>query len=100
MAGIDAYPDPGDTSMLKERIRYLAGSSKLPFVPEFGSGSWFDREQLLSPKEERFGYLYAFMNGMKAVNFICLLTVTVGLVARFEMMALSGRNGTKCFWIC
>ena len=72
VAGIDAYPDPGDTSMLKERIRYLAGSSRLPFVPEFGSGSWFDREQLLSPQEEKFGYLYAFMNGMKAVNFYML----------------------------
>ena len=69
---VSQWPDPGDTSMLKERIRYLAGSSKLPFVPEFGSGSWFDREQLLSPKEERFGYLYAFMNGMKAVNFYML----------------------------
>lgn len=72
VAGMDAYPDPGDTSMLKERIRYLSGSSRLPFVPEFGSGSWFDRGLLLSPDEELFGYLYAFANGMKAVNFYML----------------------------
>lgn len=69
VAGIDAYPEPNDSEMLKQRIRYLAGSSRLPFVPEFGSGSWFDRGQVLSAKEEEFGYLYAFMNGMKAVNF-------------------------------
>lgn len=72
VAGMDAYPEPGDSSMLKERIRYLAGSSRLPFVPEFGSGSWFDRGTLLSPEEERFGYLYAWMNGLKAVNFYML----------------------------
>ncbi|MDO4340481.1 MAG: beta-galactosidase [Eubacteriales bacterium] len=72
VAGMDAYPDPGDTSMLKERIRYLAGSSRLPFVPEFGSGSWFDRGILLTPEEELFGYLYSIMNGLKAVNFYML----------------------------
>ncbi len=72
VAGIDAYPEPQDTKMLKERIRYLAGSSRLPFVPEFGSGSWFDRGRVLSAGEEEFGYLYAFMNGLKAVNFYML----------------------------
>lgn len=72
VAGMDAYPDPGDISMLKERIRYLSGSSRLPFVPEFGSGSWFDRGTLLSPEQELFGYLYAAANGMKAVNFYML----------------------------
>ena len=71
-AGIDAYPEPGDTAMLKERIRYLAGSSRFPFVPEFGSGSWFDREVLLTAEEERFGYLYSVMNGLKGVNFYML----------------------------
>lgn len=72
VAGIDAYPEPCDTKMLKQRIRYLAGSSRLPFVPEFGSGSWFDRGEVLNAGEEEFGYLYAFMNGMKAVNFYML----------------------------
>lgn len=72
VAGMDAYPEPGDTKMLRERIRYLAGSSRLPFVPEFGSGSWFDRGEVLTPEQEEFGYLYAFMNGMKAVNFYML----------------------------
>lgn len=73
VAGMDAYPEPGDTDMLKERIRYLCGSSRLPFVPEFGSGSWFDRGGLLKPEEELFGYLYSLMNGLKAVNFYMLV---------------------------
>lgn len=72
-AGIDAYPEPNDTDMLRERIRYLAGSSRLPYVPEFGSGSWFDRNCLLSGKEEEFGYLYSIMNGLKAINFYMLV---------------------------
>ncbi len=73
IAGMDAYQEPGDTAMLQERIRYLAGSSKLAFVPEFGSGSWFDRECLLTPEEEEYGYLYSFMNGLKAINFYMLV---------------------------
>lgn len=73
VSGMDAYPEIGDTSMLRRRIRYLAGSSRLPYVPEFGSGSWFDRQTLLSPEEEEFGYLYSFMNGLKAVNFYMLV---------------------------
>lgn len=72
VAGIDAYPEPNDTVMLKERIRYLAASSRFPFVPEFGSGSWFDREVLLTAEEERFAYLYSFMNGLKGINFYML----------------------------
>ena len=72
VAGIDAYPDPEDTDMLRRRIRYLTGSSRLPYVPEFGSGSWFDRGILLTAAEEEFGYLYSLMNGLKAVNFYML----------------------------
>lgn len=72
VAGIDAYPEKNDTKMLKQRIRYMAGSSRLVFVPEFGSGSWFDRGTLLTEKQEAFSYLYALMNGMKAVNFYML----------------------------
>jgi len=73
VAGIDAYPEPGDTKMLRQRIRYLAGSSRLPYVPEFGSGSWFDRGIILTPEEEEFSYLYSFMNGLKAINFYMLV---------------------------
>jgi len=73
IAGIDAYQEPNDTMMLQERMRYLAGSSKLPFVPEFGSGSWFDRNCLLTAEEEEYGYLYSFMNGLKAISFYMLV---------------------------
>lgn len=73
VAGMDAYPEPYDAELLKERIRFLSGSSRLNFVPEFGSGSYFDRGLVLSAKEEEFGYFYAFMNGMKAVNYYMLV---------------------------
>ncbi|MDD2970646.1 MAG: beta-galactosidase [Lachnospiraceae bacterium] len=73
VAGMDAYPEPGDTTMLRERIRFLAGSSRLPYVPEFGSGSWFDRNLIMSAEQEEFSYLYAFMNGLKAINYYMLV---------------------------
>lgn len=73
VAGMDAYPEPYDAGMLKERIRFLSGSSRLNFVPEFGAGSYFDRGLVLSAEEEEFGYFYAFMNGMKAVNYYMLV---------------------------
>lgn len=73
LAGIDAYPEGGSTAMLKQRIRFMSGSSRLAYVPEFGSGSWFDREYLLSAEEERFAYLYSFMNGLKAINYYMLV---------------------------
>lgn len=72
VAGIDAYPEPGDAAMLRTRVRYLAGSARLPFIPEFGSGSWFDRGCVLTAEQQEYGYLYAFMNGLKAVNFYTL----------------------------
>jgi len=72
LVGIDAYPEGWDLAVLRERIRYMASGSILPFVPEFGCGSYFDRGYALSADQEEYGYLYAFMNGMKAVNFYML----------------------------
>ena len=72
IAGIDAYGEPDEIDMLQTRVRYLAGSAKLPFIPEFGSGSWFDRGCVLTPTQQEYAYLYAFMNGLKAVNFYML----------------------------
>ena len=72
VAGIDAYGEPNDVAMLQTRVRYLAGSSRLPFIPEFGSGSWFDRGCVLTAAQQEYAYLYAFMNGLKAVNFYML----------------------------
>lgn len=72
VAGIDAYGEPDDVAMLQTRVRYLAGSSRLPFIPEFGSGSWFDRGCVLTAAQQEYAYLYAFMNGLKAVNFYML----------------------------
>ena len=72
IAGIDAYGEPDEVDMLKTRVRYLAGSAKLPFIPEFGSGSWFDRGCVLTAAQQEYAYLYAFMNGLRAVNFYML----------------------------
>jgi beta-galactosidase len=72
-AGMDLYCAPGDTATIRERILFLSGSCKLCFVPEFGSGSYWDEGFILSPGQQEFGYLYAFMHGMKAVNFYMLV---------------------------
>ncbi|RXZ82204.1 hypothetical protein EBB07_10985 [Paenibacillaceae bacterium] len=73
LVGIDMYAETWEASMLKEKVKYLSGSSILPFVPEFGSGSWFDRQTVLLPEEGEFTTAYVFMHGLKAVNYYMLV---------------------------
>lgn len=69
LVGIDCYNTKEEFKEIKNRVRFMNGTSVLPFIPEFGSGSWCWRETTLSPDEEEFIYLYAYMYGLKAANF-------------------------------
>ncbi len=66
--GIDAYPNRKKLVGLKRKIRYLCGTTNLPFCPEFGCGIWSDQTWVLEPDELRFTILYAFMCGLRAIN--------------------------------
>jgi beta-galactosidase len=56
-----------------QSIRYLAGTTRLPFVPEFGCGIWSHHALTSTPDEQEFITLLAFMHGLKAFNLYMLV---------------------------
>lgn len=71
--GINLYRPPQGYAGTVQRMRYLAGTTRLPFVPEFGSGIWSHHPQTPTPEEQEFTTLAALMHGMRAVNFYMLV---------------------------
>ncbi len=71
--GMNLYRNQEDYSGAVQRIRFLAGSTRLPFVPEFGNGLWSHHPQTFTPAEEEFITLGALMHGLKAINFYMLV---------------------------
>jgi beta-galactosidase len=71
--GMNLYRAPQGYAGTMQRIRYLAGSTRLPFVPEFGSGIWSHHTRTPTPAEEEFTTLAALMYGMRAVNFYMIV---------------------------
>ena len=71
--GLNLYRGPQEYAGTMQRIRYLAGTTRLPFVPEFGSGIWSHHPRTPTPEEQEFTTLAALMYGMRAVNFYMLV---------------------------
>lgn len=71
IAGVDGYPLPSEYVALKRSAKYISTVSRLPFIPEFGSGSWaYYRSPTAS--EERFTTRTVFMHGVRAINYYML----------------------------
>jgi beta-galactosidase len=71
--GMNLYCNKEEYATVARRLRFLAGATQLPFVPEFGAGLWSHHKRTFMPEEHEFITLAAFMNGMKAVNFYMLV---------------------------
>ncbi|HEY7122585.1 MAG TPA: beta-galactosidase [Ktedonobacterales bacterium] len=71
--GLNLYRGPHDYTGTIQRMRYLAGTTRLPFVPEFGSGIWSHHPRTPTAAEQEFTTLAALMHGMRAVNFYMLV---------------------------
>ncbi len=71
--GMNLYRNKEDYWGAMQRIRYLAGTTRLPFVPEFGSGLWSHHQATFTPNEEEYITLAALMHGLKAINFYMLV---------------------------
>jgi beta-galactosidase len=71
--GLNLYRSPKQYKGVRRRMRYLAGTTRLPFVPEFGSGIWSHHHQTPTAAEEEFVTLAALMYGLRAVNFYMLV---------------------------
>ncbi len=71
--GLNLYRNQEDYWGAVQRMRYLAGTTRLPFVPEFGNGLWSHHPATFTPDEEEFITLAALMHGLKAINFYMLV---------------------------
>lgn len=70
--GIDIYPHKEDYEFIKLGAEYTSVTSRMPFIPEFGSGVWFWYKSLL-PEDEIFTTLTVFMHGIKAINYYMIV---------------------------
>jgi beta-galactosidase len=68
LAGVDLYHKRGELRAVKRRALTLAGSSRLPYVPELQSGGWPWWVPLLAPDRDTTA-LGALMHGVRAANF-------------------------------
>ena len=71
--GINLYSNKEQYAGTVCRIRYLAGATRLPFVPEFGCGLWSHHPRVFTPEEHEFITLSALMHGLKAFNLYMLV---------------------------
>ena len=71
--GMNLYRNREDYWGAVQRMRYLAGTTRLPFVPEFGNGLWSHHQATFTPDEEEFITLSALLHGLKAINFYMLV---------------------------
>ena len=72
VAGVDLYRSRKDYNGVKTAARFLAGTSRLPFIPELGSGGWPWWKPLFL-KDQELATRAALMNGVKAANFYMLV---------------------------
>lgn len=70
VVGINMHTGRGDYLRLRDTANFLAATSRLPFVPELGSGCRFGKT--LAPEDQEFACYAAFMHGVKAVNHYML----------------------------
>ena len=71
--GMNLYRNKESSRGAMQSIRYLAGTTRLPFVPEFGCGVWSHHALTPTPDEQEFITLLAFMYGLKAFNLYMLV---------------------------
>ncbi len=71
--GMNLYRNKEDYWGAVQRMRYLVGTTRLPFVPEFGSGLWSHHHATFTPDEEEYITMAALTHGLKAINFYMLV---------------------------
>ncbi|MBX3062223.1 MAG: beta-galactosidase [Anaerolineae bacterium] len=71
IAGVDAYPRVSQYPAVKRGSQFTSTMSRLPFIPEFGSGVWAWYRPL-SVEDQRFNMRATFMHGIRAINYYML----------------------------
>ena len=71
--GINLYRNQESYRGGVQQIRFMAGSTRLPFVPELGCGIWSHHPRTPIPAEQEFITLSTLMFGLKAFNLYMLV---------------------------
>ena len=71
--GINQYRNKEDYAWVRRQGRYMAGSTRTPFIPELGCGIWSHHLQTPMPDDEEFITLTTLMYGMKAFSLYMLV---------------------------
>ncbi len=71
--GMNLYRNKEGSRGAIQRMRYLAGTTRLPFVPEFGCGIWSHHALTPTPDEQECITLLSLMYGLKAFNLYMLV---------------------------
>ncbi len=71
--GMNLYRNKESHRSTVQQMRYLAGTTRLPFVPELGCGIWSHHARTPTPDEQEFIMLLTLMYGMKAFNLYMLV---------------------------
>ncbi|MCA9773514.1 MAG: beta-galactosidase [Myxococcales bacterium] len=72
VVGVDLYSKREDYRFVRMISRYLAGSSRLPYVPEFSSGCYLWWKPITF-HDQRFTTWTPFMHGLRAINFYMIV---------------------------
>lgn len=70
--GVDFYAHRQEYQYLKQGCLYLSGTARLPFIPEFGAGTW-PWWQPIDDADAEANALTALMHGVKAINYYMLV---------------------------
>ena len=70
--GVDFYVHRREYDYLKRGCLYLTGTARLPFIPEFGAGTWPWWEPIDDADAEA-NLLTVLMHGVKAINYYMLV---------------------------
>jgi beta-galactosidase len=75
VVGLDDYQRKEVFLATARKAAYLSATSKLPFIPEFGSGCWSLPlwENTMTIEDQRFTTPLLFMFGLKAINYYMLV---------------------------
>jgi len=71
--GINQYRNKEDYAWVRRQGRYMAGSTRTPFIPELGCGIWSHHPQTPMPDDEEFIGLTTLMFGTKAFSLYMLV---------------------------
>jgi beta-galactosidase len=72
IVGVDLYKSRKEYAAVRDASRFLTGTSRFPFIPEFGSGTWLWWQPLFL-RDQELTTRAALMNGIKGINFYMIV---------------------------